>query len=130
MKNLRWLVLAAVFGAASPAWGFENICPYAGQNQRHIAEILRMDFSAVPRLAAHFCANVGRRAHNALGSEQVRATDLGPILGVAWVNAGDTISAPGYPVQRVPLSGFMYMIGAGGIADHLFLRWASEIAGR
>jgi hypothetical protein len=130
MKNLRWLVPAAVFWAAFPAWGFENICPYAGQNQRQIAEILRMDYGAVPRLAARFCANVGRRAHNALGSDQVRAADLGPILGVAWVSAGDIISAPGYPVQRAPLSGFMYMIGEGGIADHPFMRWASEIAGR
>ena len=130
MKQLGFLVAAAVIGTAIPARAFENICPYTGQNQHKIAAVLRMDYDAVPRLASRFCRNVGRRAHNAFGSDDIRATDLGRINGVAWVDAGDVISAPGQRLRRARLSGFMYMIGADGVSDHPFMRWAAEIAGR
>jgi len=130
MKRLAWLAPALVLAAAFPAWGFENICPYAGQDQRRIAEILRMDYDAVPTLAAHLCANVGRKAYNALGPDRARKTFLGPIQGVAWANTGDVISAPDYPRRIAPFSGFVYIIGAGGISQRPFVRWTTDIVGR
>lgn len=130
MRILGWATAAALMAASCPAWAYENICPYAGQDQEKIAAVLRIDYAQVPKLAAHFCANVGRKAYNKLGPREGRKVFLGPILGVAWINVGDTITPPGDPVRRAPFSGFMYIIGGGGIADHEFLRWSSDIAGR
>ena len=89
MRILGWVTAVAAAVVSFPAWGYESICPYAGQNQEKIAEMLRIEVAQVPELAAHFCGNVGRKAYNKLGPESERATFLGPILGVAWVNAGD-----------------------------------------
>jgi len=120
----------SIICAASPAWGFENICPYSGQNRTQIAEILRVDYDAVPRLAEKYCANVGRTAFNAVGPDRVRNVELGPILGVVWVTAGEALSDNGPALQYARISGFMYVIGPGGVADHKFLRWGSDIEGR
>ncbi len=125
-----WLLASALLIAAAPAWSFEDICPYGGQNQTQIAQILRVDYNAVPQLAEKYCANVGRSAYNAVGPDRVRNVELGPILGVVWVTAGESISENGRALQFAPISGFMYVIGPGGVADHQFLRWGSDIEGR
>lgn len=130
MRIIGWLAAAALAGAASPTWAYENICPYTGQNQQKIAEVLRVETAQVPELAAHFCANVGRKAYNKLGPDSERNTLLGPILGVAWINTGDPITPEGHPLRRAPFSGFMYIIGGGGVSDHEFLRWGTDIVGR
>ncbi|HLF59203.1 MAG TPA: hypothetical protein VI732_06195 [Alphaproteobacteria bacterium] len=130
MKWLGWLAPALFLTVAFPARAVENICPYTGQNQERIAQIMRIDYNDVPKLAARFCANVGRKAYNALGPDRVRKTYLGPIAGVIWVVSGDVVSPPGAPMQMAPISGFMYIIGPGGISDLSFLRWAAEIVGR
>ncbi len=130
MRFRGWLAAALLLMAAAPAGALDNLCPYNGQNQEKIAEIMRMDFNQVPLLASHFCANVGRKAYNALGPDRVRDTYLGPIQGVAWVTSGEVISPPGAPMQMAPFSGFVYVIGAGGVSDHEFVRWANEIVGR
>lgn len=119
-----------VFVAAAPAWSLDNICPYGGQSQTQIAQILRVDYNVVPQLAEKYCANVGRSAYNAVGPDRVRNVELGPILGVVWVTAGETISEDGQALQFARISGFMYVIGPGGVADHKFLRWGSDIEGR
>jgi hypothetical protein len=124
------LAALSVLLAATPAWSLENVCPYGGQSQTQIAQILRVDYNAVPRLAEKYCANVGRNAYNAIGPDRVRNIDLGPILGVVWVTAGEAISENGRALQFVPISGFMYVIGPGGVANHKFLRWGSDIEGR
>jgi len=127
---LRGLFAFLSFFVAAPAWSFENICPYGGENQTQIARILRVEYDAVPQLAEKYCANVGRSAYNAIGPDRVRNVELGPILGVVWVTAGETISDNGQALQFARISGFMYVIGPGGVADHKFLRWGSDIEGR
>lgn len=130
MQLCGGVVLVLLLLAAAPAEALENLCPYSGQNQEKIAAIMRMDYDQVPSLARQFCDNIGRKAYNALGPDRVRETYLGPIEGVAWVFSGDVISPPGAPIQMAPISGFVYVIGAGGVSDHVFVRWASDIVGR
>ena len=60
----------------------------------------------------------------------MRDTFLGPIVGVAWVNSGDTMSEPDEPLRLAPFSAFWYIIGAGGISDRPFVRIATDIVGR
>ena len=108
----------------------DSICPYTGQDQDRIAQILRIRFDQVPVLAQKYCANVGKRAYNAVGPDSVRNTDLGPITAVIWVIAGDVLSSPGEPMRLAPISGFMYVIGPGGVSDHEFQRWVSDIYGK
>ena len=130
MRLIGWVTAAVLLIAVAPAWALDNICPYSGQNQEKIAQILRMDYNQVPELASHYCANVGLKAYNALGPDSVRDTYLGPIQAVAWVTSGEVVSPPGEPIQMARISGFVYVIGAGGVSDHEFVRWTSDIVGR
>ena len=116
--------------AASPAAALDSICPYKGQDQSRIANVMRISYQDVPKLVAKFCANVGRKAYNALGPDRVRDVYLGPITGVAWVSAGDQISLPDMPLQLAPISGFWYIIGPGGISNYPFARVATDIVGK
>ncbi len=129
MKHVAWLASVLV-GAASPAFALDSICPFQGQDQDRIANVMRIPYQDVPKLVAFFCNNVGRKAYNALGPDRVRDTYLGPIAGVAWVNSGDTISEPDAPLRLAPISAFWYIIGPGGISDRPFVRIASDIIGR
>ena len=130
MKRLAWLVVALGTVTARPAAALDSICPYQGQDQPNIAAVMRIPFQDVPKLVAFFCANVGRKAYNAVGPDRVRDVYLGPIVGVAWINSGDTISEPNMPLQLAPISAFWYIIGAGGVSDRPFVRIASDIVGR
>jgi len=133
MKIHHWLAPALfILAAASslPAAAFENVCPYHGQARDEIAQNYRVNPAVVPRIAASYCANVGRKAYNAIGPDRIRHTYLGPILGVTWINTGDIVGQPGTPPRVARNSGFMYLIGPGGIANHIFFRWGPEIAGR
>ena len=109
---------------------FENVCPYVGQQQQRIARKLRVDPAVVPSIAAAYCANVGRKAYNAIGPDIARRTYLGPIQAVIWANPGDILAQPGGPPRITHQSGFMYLIGPGGVANDNFFRWGPEIAGR
>jgi hypothetical protein len=137
MLRHSWLAISVLMAVAvpaitiaAPAWGFQDICPYAGQQQDRIASMLRIDYVAVPRIAAHYCSNVGRNAFNALGPDDGRKIYLGPIMGVAWANAGEKISPPGRQLQVAPISGFLYIIGPGGVSEYVFLRWGTDVEGR
>lgn len=136
MQKYWWFAPFVIFAAAIPvtgaypAWNYENICPYNGQKQEAISEILRVDYTTVPSLASNYCANVGRSAYNSIGPDKARNTYLGPIMGVVWANSGDIISPPGQPIQVARYSAFMYVIGPGGVSDHLFLRYGTDVAGR
>jgi hypothetical protein len=124
------LFVPFLLSQSHPTSAFENLCPYIGQQQERIADKLRVDRDSVPRIAATYCSNVGRKAYNAIGPDIARSTYLGPIEAVIWANSGDVISQPGGPPRITHESGFMYMIGPGGIANDVFFRWGPEIAGR
>jgi hypothetical protein len=130
MKGLACLVAAAIAVTAVPAGAVDNICPYEGQDQERIARVMRIPYENVPKLVAFFCDKVGKKAYNALGPDRVRDTYLGPIIGVAWVNSGDTISEPDAPLRLAPISAFWYIIGPGGVSDRSFVRIATDIVGR
>lgn len=123
-------VAAALIGFAGPAFGFESMCPYGGQDGVRLAAALAVDVAAVDSMAREFCANVGKRAYNKVGPRANRDLFLGPIVGVTFRNVGEVMSPPGGPVFEAPVSGFLYIIGPGGIADFHFLRWSGEIEGR
>lgn len=130
MKKYKW-VIPALLGFvtfSSPAWAIENLCPYAGQHNDEIAQQLNVDPNTAEQIAAIHCSNVGRPAYNALGTDRIRSIYLGPIERVLWVEPGDIIAQPGAKPRIVRRSGVMYMIGPGGVADHIFYRWGSEIA--
>lgn len=130
MKRLGWLVPVFILAVARPAMALDDLCPYQGQNQAHIATVMRIPFRDVPKLVSIFCAKVGRKAYNALGPDRVRDIFLGPIIGVTWVNSGDTISEPDMPLRLARYSGFWYIIGPGGISNRPFVRIATDIVGR
>lgn len=130
--NFKWKwVIPALLGFvtfSSPAWAIENLCPYAGQHNDELAQVLNVDPETAGQIAAIHCSNVGRRAYNALGTDRIRSIYLGPIQRVLWVEPGDIISQPGAKPRIVRSAGILYMIGPGGVADHIFYRWGSEIA--
>ncbi|MGB8274233.1 MAG: hypothetical protein WCF16_03075 [Alphaproteobacteria bacterium] len=122
--------VAAAIGFAGPAFGFESMCPYGGRDGVQIAAALAVDVAAVESMARAFCANVGKKAYNKIGPRANRELFLGPIVGVTFRNVGEMMSPPGGPDFEAPVSGFLYIIGPGGIADFHFLRWSAEIEGR
>lgn len=131
MRAICATVAAAALAALSgPAFGFESVCPYSGQNRAGIAAAMRVDRAAVDGLVAHYCANIGKRAYNRYGPQPNRTVELGPIEGVAWIEAGEYVSTPGWQGFVAPNPGFLYVIGPGGIANFHFLRWSGEIEGR
>jgi hypothetical protein len=132
MKMYKWLIPALFFlpFLSSPSYAMVDLCPYAEQHPYEVAQQLAIDPDVVPQLAAAHCANIGRRAYNAIGPDRIRETYLGPILRVSLVVPGDIISQPGAPPRLVRHAGVLYMIGPGGIADHIFYRWGAEIAER
>jgi hypothetical protein len=40
------------------------------------------------------------------------------------------ISPPGRQLQVAPISGFLYIIGPGGVSEYAFLRWGTDVEGR
>ena len=130
MKKYTWIIpaLLAFVTFSLPARAMEDLCPYAGQHNDEIAQLLNVDPDTAEQIAAIHCSNVGRPAYNALGTDQIRSIYLGPIERVLWVEPGDIIAQPEAKPRIVRSSGVMYMIGAGGVADHIFYRWGSEIA--
>lgn len=135
MNKSRWYLLpasllmcAGLF--SSPAHAYEDVCTNIGAHADEIAQTLNTDRESAVRIAESHCANVGRKAYNALGPDWLRAIYLGPIQRVIWTDAGDIISQPGAPPRMSRTSGFMYIIGPGGVADHIFYRWGTDVAGR
>ena len=58
----------------------------------------------------------------------IRNTDLGPIVGVTYLNAGALMTGPDRSEMRFAREkGFYYIIGPGGVADYYFLRYSREI---
>ena len=133
MKLGRWLIPAVgVFTAISysySAQAYENVCPYSGQARYEIAQRFNVVPETVAQMAASYCQNIGRSAYNAIGTDRIRAIYLGPIIGVTWINSGDVISEPNGPPRRSDISGFMYIIGPGGVSDRMFYRWGTDVAG-
>jgi len=132
MKLGRWsipaiLALSAISYSGS-ARAYENVCPYSGQAQYRIAQILNVVPESVAQMAALYCQNIGRSAYNAIGTDRIRAIYLGPIIGVTWINSGDVILQPAGP-RRSDISGFMYIIGPGGVSNRIFYRWGTDVAG-
>ena len=75
-----------------------------------------------------YCRNVGKRAYNAVGAPAIRNIDLGPIVGVTFLNAGALMTGPDRSEMRFARErGFYYIIGPGGVADYYFLRYSREI---
>ena len=132
MKKLGWIVPAAFLLAAAtyspPANAYQHVCPNPTKGVAKIAHALRVDTTTVRRIIARECANVGRSAYNALGPDWLRSIYLGPIRRVVWVDAGDIITMNN-GVARVSIySGFMYVIGPGGVARKNFFRWGNDVA--
>lgn len=132
MKNTKWFIAAllAFVAFSSPAWAIENMCPYTGKHDAEIAQLLRVGPEDAEQIAAIHCSNVGHRAYNAIGTDQIRSIYLGPIERVLWVEPGDVIAQQGVPPRVVRQPGILYMIGPGGVSDHYFYRWGAEIAER
>jgi len=130
----RWLIPAVcAFSAISysfSAQAYENVCPYSGQARYQIAQTFNVVPESVGQMAASYCANIGLSAYNAIGTDRIRAIYLGPIIGVTWINSGDVISEPDGPPRRSPISGFMYIIGPGGVSNKIFYRWGTDVLGR
>ncbi len=134
MKLGRWLVPAfCAFTAISNSYSaqaYENVCPYSGQARYEIAQTLNVVPESVAPLVTAYCQNIGRSAYNAIGTDRIRAIYLGPIIGVTWINSGDVITEPDGPPRRSNISGFMYVIGPGGVSNRVFYRWGTDILGR
>ncbi|MGB8275649.1 MAG: hypothetical protein WCF16_10320 [Alphaproteobacteria bacterium] len=113
-----------------PAFALENICPYQGQRQQTMAHVMHANGEKVTDWARYHCANVGKVAFNAIGPDDARAKPLGVIEGVSWVHAGEAITLPGQPQRTARYTGFIYIIGPGGVSPHPFTRWANDIAPR
>jgi len=113
------MVAAIVVVAAalsSPAHAYENACNHAGNVQDDTT--------------AQYCQNIGHSAYNAYGPDRIRETNLGPIVGVTRIYDGDIIWQPETGPRVIRNSGLMYVIGPGGIANHVFYRWVTDIVSR
>lgn len=71
------------------------------------------------------CENVGKRAHTKKSLQLLNDKDYGKIVGVAWRQRGNKISAPGQEV-RVSESNAYYYIIAGDKKGYYFLRLVTE----
>ncbi len=132
MKKYGWiapavLLLAAALYAPS-ANAYESVCPQPQVNLHKIATVLRVDRATAAKTVAHECANVGRSAYNAYGPDWLRSIYLGPIQRVVWLDAGDIITMADGVSRISSYSGFMYVIGPGGVANHNFFRWGNDVA--
>lgn len=134
MKFGRWLIPAVcsftAFSYSYSAQAYQNVCPYSGQARNQIAQTFNVVPESVAQMAASYCANIGLSAYNAIGTDRIRAIYLGPIIGVTWINSGDVISEPEGPPRRSQISGFMYIIGPGGVSNRVFYRWGTDVLGR
>lgn len=132
MKKYGWIAPAVLLLAAAmyspPANAFESVCVQSQEGLHNIAQKLRVDRAVVRQIVARECANVGRSAYNALGPDWLRSIYLGPIRRVVWMDAGDIITMPDGISRISSYSGFMYVIGPGGVADHNFFRWGNDVA--
>ena len=135
MRSLRFILPAVALALAlpvfsSPARALEDVCPPGGQRQAKMTHVLHMDGKSVAAYAAIHCRNLGKVAFNAIGLAAARGTPLGPITGVSWVHAGEVLSLPGWRQITARHTGFVYIIGAGGISTRPFSRWANDIVAR
>ena len=132
MKKYGWIapavLLLAVATYSPSAHAYESICPQPQHNLHKIAQSLGIDYATAGRVVARECANVGRSAYNALGPDWLRAIYLGPIRRVIWMDVGDIITMPDGISRISSYSGFMYVIGPGGVATHNFFRWGNDVA--
>lgn len=132
MKKLGWIAPAVLLLAAAtyapPANAFQHICPNPEANLTQIARVLHVDRTKARQIVTQECANVGRSAYNALGPDWLRAVYLGPIRRVVWVDAGDIITMAEGKSRISTYSGFMYVIGPGGVSNRNFFRWGNDVA--
>lgn len=132
MKKYGWIAPAVFLLAAAvyspPANAYQHICPNPTQSLGKISRALNVDITAAAKIVSRECANVGRSAYNALGPDWLRSVYLGPIRRVVWVDAGDIITMNDGVSRVSSYSGFMYVIGPGGVASHNFFRWGNDIA--
>lgn len=132
MRKYGWIAPAVLLLAAatySPsANAFESICPQPQESLYKIATILHVDQATAHQIVTKECANVGRSAYNALGPDWLRSIYLGPIQRVIWMDPGDVITTPDGVSRMSSYSGFMYVIGPGGVANHNFFRWGNDVA--
>jgi hypothetical protein len=108
MKRLFFaLLLFFVLGFGSKAIAWQNVCPND--------------------TCKEYCANVGKVAYNAFGTEVMRSVKLGKIIGVCWRPKGSLISKD----RRVsPRNAFYYIIDDGWGPEKAFLRQCREIKAR
>ena len=134
MTKSRWLLPALLLLCAGfiskPAHAYEDVCQNIGNYVDEIARSLQIDRASAYAVAARHCANVGRSAYNAIGPDWLRAIYLGPIQRVIWTEPGDIIAQPGTEPRVSHIANFMYIIGPGGVSNHIFYRWGPDIAGR
>ena len=132
MKKYGWIAPAVLLLAAAvyspPANAYQHICPNPTKSLAKISRALKVDYSTAATIVTRECANVGRSAYNALGPDWLRSVYLGPIRRVVWVDAGDIITMNDGISRISSYSGFMYVIGPGGVANHNFFRWGNDIA--
>lgn len=133
MNKSRWLFPAALLLCAGilskPAHAYYDVCQDVGTHVDEVAQSLQTDRATAWRMISYHCANVGRSAYNAIGPDWLRAIYLGPIERVIWTERGDIISQPGVGPRVSHIANFMYIIGPGGVSNHIFYRWGTDIAG-
>jgi hypothetical protein len=95
-----------------------------------MTHVLHMDGHSVAAYTATHCRNVGKVAFNAIGPADARTMPLGRIQGVSWIHAGEVFTLPGWPEITAQHTGFVYIIGAGGVSRRPFTRWANDIIAR
>jgi hypothetical protein len=132
MKKYGWiapvifLLTAAMY--SPPANAYQHVCPNPTKSLNKISRALNVDQTTARTIVTRECANVGRSAYNALGPDWLRSVYLGPIRRIVWVDAGDIITMNDGISRVSGYSGFMYVIGPGGVASQNFFRWGNDIA--
>lgn len=132
MRKYGWIapavLLLAVATYSPSANAYESVCAQPLKSLHKVARVLHVDQATARRVVYRECANVGRSAYNALGPDWLRSIYLGPIRRVIWMDAGDIITMPDGVSRISTYSGFMYVIGPGGVASRNFFRWGNDVA--